>query len=145
VTPENPTASTLWLIHDLCNKDKHRLLNVTDPWLIGGYVEWKDVPEGVIRPVKEPGRMRLYDQALMAAYEWSPTIMRRVVYTNANADFGFVVDVAIADGKWIGKKDVLDFMPMLDFMTKSLDYMNKTFVPTFAPFLESADHDDDSP
>lgn len=144
VLPENPTATTPWLIHDLCNKDKHRLLNVTGPWLIGGYVEWKDVPEGVISPVKEPGRMRLYDKALMASYEWSPTVMRRIVYTKPNADFGFVVDVAIGEGKWIGKKEVLDFMPMLDFMSKCLKYMNETFVPTLAPFLEDAAHNDGS-
>lgn len=136
VLQHRPTAHELWLIHNLCNKDKHRLLHLTDPWVIGGAVKWNEAPSGLIRTTKAPKRMRLDNDALMASYEWDPLAMRRS-NANVNMDFTFVVDVAIDEAEWLTKdgKSALEIVPFYGLMTKCLDYMNTIFLPTFLPFL----------
>jgi len=130
--PENPMDTTLWGIQNLCNFDKHKLLHLTDPWLMtaemnvtGPGVEW----------IQKPRRMRLYDKAKICAYRWDTS-----ADTNVNMNFGFSLDVALAEGQWQpeGAGQPSEGMSVLHLMDVCLKYMETTFLPRFEPFFPDA-------
>jgi hypothetical protein len=132
--PEHPRSTTLWQIHSLCNTDKHRLLNLTSPWMftarinaIGPGLAW----------VKEPpksGRLPLHDKAMIASFKWDTTSE-----SNVEMDFAFTFDVALAEGQWASESgEPSKGMAVRNLMGVCLDYMNTTTLPAFEPFFDAA-------
>lgn len=131
--PDNPTGTTLWGIHNLGNVDKHKLLHLTDPWLMTAEIR----PGGTeIEWVLKPRRMRLYDKAEIASYRWDPASKAKV-----EMDFHFSLDVALSEGTWTPDNagDPSEGMSVLRLMNICLDYMETTLLPKFTPYFRPRD------
>jgi hypothetical protein len=138
--PEHPTSSTLWKIHELCNIDKHRTLNLSDPWLMTVKVVFRlpgKVREDIITASKRPKAMRLYDKAVIGEFVWDPAELRSLSKSQVKVEFEASLDISLAEGNWLtcSNKPRQGGMAVRHVMEVSLDYIDTVILPEFTSLL----------
>lgn len=137
--PDHPKSTTIWAIHDLCNTDKHRVLNLTDPWVFTGHVVFTSevkAREDLITFTKPLTRMRLHDDAVIAAYEWDPAEMRSLGKAKVKVDVKLSLDIALAEGQWAPRRpnQPIVGLGVRHFVKPALKFMDETLAK-FDPFF----------
>jgi hypothetical protein len=138
--PEHPQQTALWGIHAFCNADKHRLLHLTDFWLLATEISHKMPPglsEGFIQWKVKPRRMRLYHDAVIAAYEWDPVYLDSLDESDVEMHTDFSLDIALAERPWGRKRTAEPSEPfsIRDLMADALDCVEASLLPKFEPFF----------
>ena len=143
--PDHPKSTTIWAIHDLCNTDKHRVLNLTDPWVFTGQVVFISSLEArpdLISFTKPLRRMRLHDDAVIAAYEWDPAEMRALGKTKVNVNVQLSLDIALAEGQWAQRRtgQPIEGLGVRHFVKPALKFMDEILAKFEMFFAEPTRH-----
>ena len=100
IRPEAPRQSLLWLIHDLNNVDKHRVLNLSGLHLYELLVAWR-LPEGVgmdaikTHTLMERGS-RIETDAVLGHFTWDSDRLK--FGADVNMQFRAYVDIGFTNG-----------------------------------------------
>jgi hypothetical protein len=138
--PEHPQQTVLWGIHAFCNADKHRLLHLADFWLLDTEFTFT-MPQGLgedfIHWTVKPRRMRLYHDAVIAAYEWDAAYLDSLDESDVEMHTHFSLDIALAERPWGRKRTTEPPEPfsVRDLMADALDYVEASLLPKFMPFF----------
>ncbi len=135
--PDYPASTTLWLIHDLCNIDKHRELHLTEVWCYTVDIEFRGVHAGLMKrvPIKLP--KRLEDGAELAHYRWSSDLLDASGKSEVDMNFRATLDVGLGDPPVLRDwdKKTVRGVGLLDVMETMIEYMERRVLPTLVPFL----------
>ena len=148
--PEHPEQTTLWQIHDLNVKDKHRLLHLTDLWMFTLQVRFlipappEAIPAITGGPVPMP--VLLERDTVLARFEWDAQTMAAFMETlgdqNVGIELAGSLDVGLAEGEWVLRTgEPMSGMQVRQVMTVGVDYVENTLVPNFTQFFDLPRHD----
>lgn len=138
--PEHPDNSTIWLINELNNIDKHRIHHLACLWIATCYIDMglvgaepKDIGG---RIVAEPKRGIAEHGATLADIRWDPALYNRLPQKKMKVDVNASADVALRNPERGGFLDFdgksIDAMPIQYFFHMAIDYCETVVAPTFA-------------
>lgn len=136
--PEHPKHTTIWNINELANRDKHRLLLLSDLYVMTTKGTFNYAGGGVnVEQRHLARRQRLEDDAVLIHLVWNPEEMAAANPTGEmNMDFEHSLDISLTDGEWLdGHGQPAEGMPVRHAMDVALDYMETTVLPKFEPFF----------
>lgn len=144
VWPERPKDTTLWLIHELNNIDKHRIHHLACLWLAtcnatmymkGGVAA--DIGGRVEHP---PARGVVEHGAPLFELRWDPALMAARANQEVMVEFDLSADIALRSPE---RSTFLDpdrqpteALPIAHFLDAALAYCDATVLPAFAGEFE---------
>lgn len=138
--PESPKDTTLWLIHELNNIDKHRIAHLACLWIAtcSGELKMKGPTAAHIgaRAAHEPTRGIAEHNATLLDFRWNPMLRALVPNPEMMVEIDISSDVALRSPE---RETFLDpdgipteALPIAHFLDAAFKYCDTTVLPAFA-------------
>ncbi|HST70038.1 MAG TPA: hypothetical protein VLI94_10315 [Solirubrobacterales bacterium] len=138
--PEHPDNSTIWLIHELNNIDKHRISHLACLWIStfqGRLLLDGSDPEDIgVWVAQEPWRGIAEHGAMLLDVRWDPALLAKRPSQKMMMNVDSSSDVALRNPERGGFLDfdmkTIDAMPIQYFFHMAIDYCETVVTPAFA-------------
>lgn len=129
IEPNNPDTAALWLLHNLCNIDKHRALHLSDAWLMDWKLDLDPEVDEVNATVERPGGV-IVDGDVIVALELPPA-------TTGDVAVSFTATMSVGLRDHAGLDDQGDLAPIEigSFVHGCVHDLRTHFLPQFEPHL----------
>jgi hypothetical protein len=142
--PERPKDTTLWLIHELNNIDKHRIAHLACLWIAtcSGTLYGKGATaaeiEGRIEHVHRRGIAE--HGATLLDFRWNPILRKLLPNPEMMMEIDLSSDIALRNPERPSFLDPdgipTEALPIVHFLNSALDYCDRAVMPAFAKEFE---------